>query len=330
MKTTTCIKKVLLVAIVMVLAIGFAGCSRNSEKPTVKIVMAPYFGSWLCTYGIVSGALASDDVNVVIDQSLAFDDQMMAGNYPIGAMNTAAFAIAGEKSLYKLKALGVYLAHTGADTTNGVAVVYVKKGSGLQSPQDLAGKRIGIPGLNSGTASTFFGLMKNQYNIEESQFTIVDGNPPQLLEFLRRGDIQAALVLGDPSVQAYASGEFDILFNVDQAFERQYGTYNPASFLAVQTEYLEENAELVKDIYELLMESRQYGEARLEELAQIYVKEFGGNADFYVNAYSTHYSVTFDSIEGKLKDSVMAIFSFVKDRGIINAISQPDELFVEW
>jgi ABC-type nitrate/sulfonate/bicarbonate transport system substrate-binding protein len=308
----------------------FTGCSDKAAKPTVKIVMAPYFGSWLCTYGITSGEVKSDEVDILIDQSLAFDDQMMAGNYPIGAMNTAAFAIAGEKSLHKLKALGVYLAHTGTDATNGVAVVYVNKGGALQSPEDLVGKKVGVPGLNSGTASTFLGLMKTQYGIDESQFILVDGGPPQLLEFLRRGDIDATLVLGDPSVQAYASGDFDILFNVDQAFEAQYGSYNPASFLTVREDYLEKNPKTAKAIYDLLKESRQYGESRLDELAQVYVSEFGGNADFYVNAYEKHYSVTFDSIEGELEDSVMAIFGFVKDRGIISSISQPDELFVKW
>lgn len=330
MKKIINLKKSLLLAAVIVLCVALAGCFGEQEKPAVKIIMAPYFGSWLCTYGIVSGEVVSEDVDVIIDQSLAFDDQMMAGNYPIGAMNTAAFAIGSQKSSYDLKALSVYLAHTGTDTTNGVAVVYVKKGSGLTSPQDLIGKKLGVPGLNSGTASTFLGLMKADYGIDEDQFNLIDGAPPQLLEFLRKGDLDATLVLGDPSVQAYASGEFDIIFNVDQAFEEKYGIYNPASFLAVRADYLQENPERMEAVYELLMESRLYGQERLAELAQVYVDEFGGNAAFYQNAYSKHYSVTFDSIDGELEEAVMAIFGFVKDRGIISSIPQSDELFVEW
>ncbi|MBN1369010.1 MAG: ABC transporter substrate-binding protein [Dehalococcoidaceae bacterium] len=316
--------------LVMIFAPVSLGCGADSEKPTVKIVMAPYFGSWLCTYGITSGEVASDEVEVTIDLSLKFDDQMMAGNYPIGAMNTAAFAIGTELASFDLKALGVYLAHTGLEVTDGVALVYVKPGSSLSSPADLAGKKVGVPGLNSGTASTFLGLLKTEYGIEENQITLVDNAPPQLLEFLRKGDIDATLVLGDPSVQAYASGEFQVFWNVDQAFEARYGTYNPASFLAVRADYAAANPETTRAVYELLLQSRDWGEERLEELSEIYVAEYGGNAAFYQNAYTRHYSVTFDGVEGALEDGVMAIFGFVKDRGIISSIPEPEDIFVKW
>jgi ABC-type nitrate/sulfonate/bicarbonate transport system substrate-binding protein len=310
---------------------GAAGCTTTvQEKPVVNVVMAPYFGSWLCTYGIISGEIKSDYVDVVIDQSLAFDDQMLAGNYAIGAMNTAAFAISTEKGKIPLQAMGIYLAHTGLESTNGVAVVFVRQDSNLSSPADLPGKRGGVPGLSSGTASTFLGMLKAEYGIEEDEITIVDNGAPVLLELLRKGDIDAALVLGDPSVQAYYSDDFKILWNIDQAFEQEYGTYNPASFLTVQSEYLENNRETVKRVYDLLLESRQYGEQHLEELSQKYVAEFGGDAEFYQNAYRNHYSVTFDSVTGDLEESVMAIFGFVMDRGIINQLPDNDAIFVRW
>lgn len=322
--------KILPFVAVIVLCVALAGCFGWHEKPAVKIVMAPYFGSWLCTYGIVSGEVVSEEVDVIIDQSLAFDDQMMAGNYPIGAMNTAAFAISREVASFDIKAMAVYLAHSGVETDNGVALVYVKKNSAFSSPADLAGKKIGVPGLNSGIASTFIGLLKSEYGIDESSVTLVDGGPPQLLEFVRKGDLDAAVVLGDPSVQAYYSEDLQVLWNLDNAFTGIYGTYNPASFLTVRSDYLEENPEVVEAVYELLKESREYGEARLEALSREYVNEFGGDANFYQNAYLKHYSVTFDSIDGELEQAVMAIFGFVEDRGIISSIPQTEELFVEW
>lgn len=304
--------------------------SEPTEKPNVSIVMAPYFGSWLCTYGITSGEVISDKVNVTVDQSLKFDDQMLAGNYVIGAMNTAAFVVATERSAVALKTMGVYLAHTGLEATSGVAVVYIRQGSALSSPADLVGKKVGVPGLQSGTASTFLGMLKSQYGIDESQLTMVDGAPPQLIEFLRKGDIDAALLLGDPSVQTYYNPDFKPLWNVDRAFEQKYGTYNPASFLAVQSGYLKDNRQTAEAIYKLLKQSQEYGEARLVELSQKYVAEFGGDPGFYQNAYRQHYRVTFDAVEGKLETSVMAIFGFVKDRGIIDNLPQASALFEKW
>ena len=324
----------LLLSLMLCIALALplaGGCqSAPTEKPSVSIVMAPYFGSWLCTYGITSGEVTSDRVNVTIDQSLKFDDQMLAGNYVIGAMNTAAFVVATERGSIALKTMGVYLAHTGLEATGGVAVVYINQGSSLASPAELAGKRVGVPGLQSGTASTFLGMLKSQYGIDESQLTMIDGAPPQLIEFLRKGDIDAALLLGDPSVQTFYNTDFKVLWNVDQAFEQKYGSYNPASFLAVQAGYLRDNRQTAEAIYDLLKESQQYGEARLVELSQKYVAEFGGSAEFYQKAYRQHYRVTFDAVEGNLETGVMAIFGFVKDRGIIDNLPQASDIFEKW
>jgi ABC-type nitrate/sulfonate/bicarbonate transport system substrate-binding protein len=308
-----------------------ASCSPTLATPaTVKIVMAPYFGSWLCTYAITNGLVTTNTVNVTIDQSLKFDDQMMAGNYPIGAMSSAAFAIATEKSNIGFKTMGVYVAHSGIQSLNGTAVVYTKNDSTLRSPADLKGKKVGVPGLQSGTTSTFFGLLQSEYGVNESQMTIVDAAPPQLIELLRKGDIDATLLLGDPSVQTFYNPAFKILWNVDKTFRNKYGAYNPASFLAVQSDFLKKNPQVTRAVYDLLKKSRTYGEAHLVELSQKYAVEFGGTAEFYQNAYREHYSVTFDPIQGNLQTGVLAIFGFVKDRGIISKVPAPETMFEKW
>jgi NitT/TauT family transport system substrate-binding protein len=316
---------------IILLVSSAAGCNPSpATKASVNIVMAPYFGTWLCTYAITSGLITSDLVDITVDQSAKFDDQMLAGNYPIGVMNTAAFAIATEKSSIKFKAMGVYLAHTGIEATEGVAVVYTKADSSISSPTDLIGKRVGVPGMQSGTASTFLGMLKNEYGINEDQMTIIDNGLPQLIEFLNKGDIDAALLLGDPSVQTHYNSNFKVLWNVDQAFKQKYGTYNPASFLVVQTDYLDNNRQIVEAVYDLLEKGREYGEAHLAELSEKYVAEYGGSAEFYQNAYHKHYSVTFDPIEGDLETGVMAIFNFVKDRGIISEMPAASDIFEKW
>lgn len=258
-----------------------AGCSSAAATPaSVKIVMAPYFGSWLCTYGITNGLVTTNAVNVTIDQSVKFDDQMMAGNYPIGAMSSAAFAIATEKSNIGFKTMGVYIAHSGIQSLDGTAVVYTKNDSTLRSPVDLKGKKVGVPGLQSGTTSTFFGLLQSEYGVNESQMTIIDAAPPQLIELLRKGDIDATLLLGDPSVQTFYNSAFKILWNVDKTFRDKYGTYNPASFLCVQSDFLKSNPKTARAVYDLLLKGRAYGEAHLVELSQKYAAEFGGTPNF--------------------------------------------------
>ena len=83
-------------------------------------------------------------------------------------------------------------------------------------------------------------------------------------------------------------------------------------------------------MYDLLKKSRAYGEAHLVELSQKYAAEFGGTPEFYQNAYNEHYSVTFDPIQGSLQTGALAIFGFVKDRGIISQIPPAETMFEKW
>jgi ABC-type nitrate/sulfonate/bicarbonate transport system substrate-binding protein len=316
------------VVLSLVLAVAaLGGCnSTDKTKESVKIVMAPYFGSWLCTYAISNGLVTSDSVDVTIEQTASFDEQMLAENYPIGAISTSAFGVALETGI-SMKVMGVYLAQTGLEDTKGVSVVYIRADSGLSAPSDLSGKKVGIPVSQAGIASTFLGLLESEYGISADEMTLQEAPLPQLIELLRSGEIDAALLLGDPSVQTYYNDGFKVLWNVDRAFEQEYGTYDPASFLAVQSDYLSEHGDAVEAVYALLHESKHYGEAHLEELAAKYVAEYGGSADFYVNAYTNHYSVTFEPVGGVLETGVMAIFQYVKDRGIIDMLPDPETDF---
>jgi len=310
---------------------SLAGCqSSPTEKPVVKVVMAPYFGTWLCNYAILSGTLTSDKVDVQIDQSIKFDDEMMAGNYVMGAMGVTAFAISTERGNAPLESLGVYLAHTGLDSTKGMVVVYTRKGSDITSPSQLVGKKVGVQGINSGTTATFLGMLKNEYNVSVDQLNIVDSTGPLLLDFLRKGDVDAIVVIGDFTVRAYYDPDFQILWNVDTDFENTYQTYDTASMLAVQKSYLDGNPETVRAVYDLLVASRNYGVEHIVELSEKYVADFGGSAEFYQNAYRNHYSVTLAPVEGPVLTAVMAIIGFVKDRGVIDQLPNPDDVFVTW
>ena len=115
-----------------------------------------------------------------------------------------------------------------------------------------------------------------------------------------------------------------------QDARRCRGGAGSVSFLVVQADYLKNNRDVVKAVYDLLKESGQYGKEHMVELSQKYVAEKGGSAELYQKAYKDHYSVTFAPVEGQLQASVMAIFGFVKERGIISKLPDPATVFVKW
>jgi len=67
-----------------------------------------------------------------------------------------------------------------------------------------------------------------------------------------------------------------------------------------------------------------------DEQAQTYVDEFGGDAEFYRNAYRNHYSVTFAPAGGVLSEGITAIFGFVRDAGVISTAPDPSDVFETW
>ena len=47
-------------------------------------------------------------------------------------------------------------------------------GSSINSPQDLVGKKVGVPDLTSSGTSAFLALLKKDYGIDQSQLTLVN------------------------------------------------------------------------------------------------------------------------------------------------------------
>lgn len=296
------------------------------------MLVAPYSSSWLSTYAIRNNIIYSEKVELIITDSLKFDEQMTSGQFPMGAMSAATFAINAQYNQYPYKALCVFITGKGSEEARGINLVCSKAGSSINSPTDLIGKTIGVPGLQSSSTSVFLGMMKNKYGISEDQLTLVNKSNSLLIELLRKGELDAALLGSNVAPEAYYSDEFQIVWNLDQAFKEEYGEYYSPSLLLVNTTFYENNTEAVKAAYELLIASRDYAKSHVEELTAEYANEFGAGlpAEFYAKIQKYHSTASFDRITGKTMDCVMAVFQLVKDRGIIETIPDPDKLFIDW
>ena len=177
------------------LAAGALACkSEPATETTVKMVMAIPFNTWLCTYGIREGLVTSDKVNVEITLAADYDTQMMAGNYPMGTLSTATFAVATQNNKLPLKALSTFIVQAGALSSQGVNYVLTLAGSKISSPKDLVGKKVGVPDLTGSGTSAFLALLKKDYGINEDQLTLVNNSNTLLMQFLKSGDIDAALL----------------------------------------------------------------------------------------------------------------------------------------
>jgi ABC-type nitrate/sulfonate/bicarbonate transport system substrate-binding protein len=321
-------KKVLLIVLCLVIIAGglVLFMQQQASQPPVRIVMGPFFAHYILAYPL-ENEFVKPQVELEIEKTLSFNDHMMVGGGDIGEMSTAAFAIAYEKGI-PLKAVCIYSMHHGLESGEGVARVFTKNDSGIQTLEDLVGKRVGVPGLKTSTTTIFLQMLKRKYGIEEDELILVDKAPPILPTLLDKGDIDASLMRGDVSVQTYYSNKYKEVWNLDEAFRQEYGEYTPASLLVVNTEFFEKHTDLVEGAIDALMQSKSYGEEHIDEICKWYANKFGGDADYYKKAYNNHYSISLSPITDENREAVLTIFEFTKDRGIITEVPEPGDAFV--
>jgi ABC-type nitrate/sulfonate/bicarbonate transport system substrate-binding protein len=322
---------ILLSAILSLLMVvgSVAGCKApaTGEKPTINMVMATPFNTWLSTYAIRQGLVTSDKVNVNITLAADYDTQIMAGNYPMGALSTATFAAAVQNNKLPLVALSTYIVQSGALSNQGVNYVVTLAGSKINSPSDLAGKKVGVPDLTGSGTSCFLALLKKDYGIGEDKLTLVNNSNTILMQLLKSGQIDAAMLGQNTGVQAALDPTYQVIWNLDKTFVQDYGSPFVASLLVVNKDFQTQNAAAVKAAYDLLQQSDAYGEAHVADLAPQYAAQYGQTADFYVLVYNEHSRVDMNLISGKTQDSLMTIFQFVMDRGVISSLPDPKTVF---
>ncbi|NOR78640.1 MAG: hypothetical protein GQ523_09525 [Methanophagales archaeon] len=322
------VKKVLLIVVCLVIiGTSFALLMQQpeSQRP-VRVVMGPFFAHYILCYPL-EHEFVKPTIGVEIEKTLNFNEHLMAGGGDMGEMSTAAFAIAYDKGI-PLKAVRIFVSHHGLESGEGVARVFARNESDIHMPEDLVGKKVGVPGLKTTTTTIFLGMLKREYGIEEEELELIAKAPPMLPTLLDKGDIDAALMLGDVSVKTYYSNKYKDVWNVDEAFKQEYGEYPPASLLVVNAEFLEKHKDRAEDAIDTLVQSKSYGEAHIEEICEWYAKKFGGDAEYYKKAYYNHYAIFLTPITDENREAVMTIFEFTKDRGIITEVPDPANAFV--
>jgi NitT/TauT family transport system substrate-binding protein len=98
------------------------------------------------------------------------------------APTTGAFALAAQGAPVE-----IILATQIAEST-----FVSKDGSPVRSMADLKGKKVGMSPVGSATYAIVAALLERNYGIKPSDFTPVPGNEGQLVQFLQRGDVDAA------------------------------------------------------------------------------------------------------------------------------------------
>ncbi len=177
----------LIVILSMVLCMGTAFAQKEA---TIGYQLV--FGPWLTS--IVDGTFEKETGYKInwkkFDSGAKVINAMASGDVHIALAGSSPVAAGVSRGL-DIEVIWIF-----EDIASAEALV-VRNGSGIIAPQDLKGKKLGVPFVSTTHFHTLFAL--EQFGIDPKEVKILNMTPPAIAAAWERGDIDAAFVW-DPAL----------------------------------------------------------------------------------------------------------------------------------
>jgi taurine transport system substrate-binding protein len=147
--------------------------------------------------------------------------------------------------------------------------IVARKGSGIVTPRDLIGKKVGVPFATS----SHHRLLKilEVFGIKEDQLKILDMSPPDVLAAFLRGDLDAGCAWDPARLKMLEAGGYKIVSEEDQ---RRWGIVTWGNHI-VYNDFAKKNPQMVVKFLKVMDDSYKYYEKNPEETYKIAAKKFG-------------------------------------------------------
>lgn len=111
---------------------------------------------------------------------------LASGNVPIGVIGSTGTAAAATRGV-ELELFWIL------DNIGKSEALVVRNGSGIEKPEDLKGKNVGVPFVSTSHFHLLVGLQQ-VWKVDPREVNILNMKPPQIIAAWQRGDIDAAYV----------------------------------------------------------------------------------------------------------------------------------------
>jgi len=131
-----------------------------------------------------------------------------------------------------------------------VNMVFVRKDSPIKTLTDLKGKKIGLFGGPGSTTFAFLAVLsRNWYGLDLfKDAELVTAPSPALIEFLGKGDIDAALLGTVESIQTFAKDRYRVLVDLSADYKAHQGGRAPAHVtIATNETFAKAHSDIVRD-----------------------------------------------------------------------------------
>ncbi|MBB3085290.1 ABC transporter substrate-binding protein [Geodermatophilus sabuli] len=132
---------------------------------------------------------------------------------------------------------------------SNTAAIVVAEDSPYQTPADLVGKRVGHFGDDSGTTQALAVSLQEAHGINPLEdYEMVQSSPAALPELLASGEVDAIFDFEPYGLRAIEQTPGRYLFQVTDYWQEAANWSPPLAMLTARMEWLEENAELAREV----------------------------------------------------------------------------------
>lgn len=207
------------------------------------------------------------------------------------------------------------------------ATFVAKEGSPLKTLSDLKGKKVGMSPVGSATYAIAASVLKNNYGLSADDFTPVPGNEGRLVQFLQRGDIDAA-ALRAVTIASVPELKLQVLGNMVDEWKKmtKSDTVPVLGVTIVHKTFAQNHPDAVVKFIRGIIAATKFGAAEqqkasdmLRQAANLDAKD----ATAYARLWSQIYEATFEPADVATLKKMAEIFLEAK---LIEA-PVPDSLF---
>jgi NitT/TauT family transport system substrate-binding protein len=301
-------------ALLTIFIVGTAQAETVTKVRIMYTAVAPYAASFVAKDQGFFEKRGIDADLILAANGSAIVAGVVAGQVEIGTPTPTVFIQAFDSGLDQ-----VALAATNALPDTSRSGVIARASSGIKTPQDLVGKKVGVPGIN-GLLDVIFRRWLASQGIDTKRVTYVETTFPQMNDLLKAGQVDAVVAV-DPFYGRILSQATGYLLD-DYVRTLPPGTI--ASVYSATSKWANANKSAVKDFQEALVEAVAFSkinDAAVRESIARYTKL---PATVVAN-------LPVPNLVAKISpDDLKFWIDLMKERGMLSGNPDPSKTVVPW
>jgi NitT/TauT family transport system substrate-binding protein len=253
----------------LLLTLGVAvACAAPAANAQEKVRIGYWTSGFSVGFGTVLEAGKFAEQQGLVPEYIHFADV----NAPTKAILTQSIDVAFAAATAGAFTLGIQGApiEIVLATQIAEATLVSKDGSPIKSVADLKGKKVGMSPVGSATYAIVAAVLEKNFGLKPSDYTPVGGNEGQLVQFLQRGDVDAAS-LRAVTIASVPDFKLQVLGRVVDEWKKLTKS-DAAPILAstiVHKSFAQQHPEATVKLVRALMAATRFGREQTDKAAEM-------------------------------------------------------------